>query len=285
MVLILVCVVGALVAPQGCDAETKYHCAEVRSDTSRPGGRLLVLDGLRHSYVDVDDPTFLEFSYVKALAGVVDGSFEPGEPLDAYHVGGGGITFPRYLADTRPGTRSVVSEIDPGVVDVDTERLGLRDRVRPCGSGSRTAASAYDDSRAASRDLVVGDAFGGVSVPWHLTTIEYVEELRRVLRDDGVYAVNIIDFAPARLRPGRARHPAPRLRPRRARGGPVHPLRQRRRQPGRDRLGLTDRQGRRRARLRKAATWRGTSSTATGSPTGSTGRRCSPTTTRPSTSC
>ena len=125
VVLILVCVLGALVAPQGCDAETKYHCAEVRSDSSRPGGRLLVLDGLRHSYVDVDDPTFLEFSYVKALAGVVDGSFEPGEPLDAYHVGGGGITFPRYLAETRPGTRSVVSEIDPGVVDVDTERLGL----------------------------------------------------------------------------------------------------------------------------------------------------------------
>ncbi len=47
-----------------------------------------------------------------------------------------------------------------------------------------------------SRDLVVGDAFGGVSVPWHLTTIEYVEELRRVLRPEGVYAVNIIDFHP-----------------------------------------------------------------------------------------
>ena len=62
---------------------------------------------------------------MKALAGVVDASFEPGESLDAYHVGGGGITFPRYLAETRPGTRSLVSEIDPGVVDLDTERLGL----------------------------------------------------------------------------------------------------------------------------------------------------------------
>ena len=210
-----------------------------------------MLDGLRHSYVDVDDPTFLEFSYVKALAGVVDGSFERGEPLDAYHVGGGGITFPRYLADTRPGTRSVVSEIDPGVVDVDTERLGLetgpalRVRVEDGRLGVRRLPSS-------SRDLVVGDAFGGVSVPWHLTTIEYVEELRRVLRDDGVYAVNIIDYAPARLRPRRARHPARGLRPRRARGGPVHPLRQRWRQPGRDRVGLTDRQGGRRARLRRA---------------------------------
>jgi len=195
VVLILVCVVGALVAPQGCDAETKYHCAEVQSDVIRPGGRLLVLDGLRHSYVDLEDPTFLEFAYVKALAGVVDGSFELGEPLDAYHVGGGGMTFPRYLADTRPGTRSVVSEIDPGVVDVDTERLGLetgpalRVRVEDGRLGVRRLPSS-------SRDLIVGDAFGGVSVPWHLTTIEYVEELKRVLSDDGVYAVNIIDYAP-----------------------------------------------------------------------------------------
>ncbi len=85
--LILLGAVGAVVAPGGCDAETKYHCAEVVSDSARPGGRLLVLDGLHHSYVDVDDPTFLEFSYVKALAGVVDGSFEPRESLDAYHVG------------------------------------------------------------------------------------------------------------------------------------------------------------------------------------------------------
>ena len=195
LVLILVGALASFVAPGGCDAETKYHCAEVSSDPSRPGGRLLILDGLRHSYVDVDDPTFLEFSYVKALAGIVEGSFEQGEALDAYHVGGGGVTFPRYLAETRPGTRSVVSEIDPGVVDVDTERLGLetgpalRVRIEDGRLGVRRVADS-------SRDLVVGDAFGGVSVPWHLTTVEYAEELRRVLRPEGVYAVNIIDFHP-----------------------------------------------------------------------------------------
>jgi spermidine synthase len=195
VVLILLGAVGAVVAPAGCDAETKYHCAEVLGDQTRPGGRLLVLDGLRHSYVDLDDPTFLEFSYVKALAGVVDASFEPREALDAYHVGGGGVTFPRYLAETRPGTRSLVSEIDPGVVKVDTERLGLRTgpalrvRIEDGRLGVRRVPGS-------SRDLIVGDAFGGVSVPWHLTTVEYVEEVRRVLRPDGVYAVNIIDFYP-----------------------------------------------------------------------------------------
>jgi spermidine synthase len=195
LAVLLLGTVGALVAPGGCDAETKYHCAEVRSDPHRASGRLLVLDGLSHSYVDLGDPTFLEFSYVKALAGIVDGSFEPDKPLDAYHVGGGGLTFPRYLAESRPGTHSVVSEIDPGVVEVDSERLGLETgpalqvRVEDARTGLRGL-------RNASRDLVVGDAFGGVSVPWHLTTIEAVEEVRRVLRPDGVYAANIIDFDP-----------------------------------------------------------------------------------------
>ena len=195
LALILVGVLASFLAPGGCDAETKYHCAEVRSYSATPGGRLLVLDGLMHSYVDLENPTVLAFPYVKALAGVVDATFEPGESLDAYHVGGGGVTFPRYLAETRPGTRSLVSEIDPGVVDLDTERLGLETgpalRVRI--EDGRLGVRRVPDS---SRDLVVGDAFGGVSVPWHLTTTEYIEELRRVLRPEGVYAVNIIDYQP-----------------------------------------------------------------------------------------
>ncbi|CAO0833186.1 hypothetical protein SMICM17S_04444 [Streptomyces microflavus] len=44
-----------------------------------------------------------------------------------------------------------------------------------------------------SRDLVVGDAFGGVSVPWHLTTTEALRDVHRALKDDGLYAANLID--------------------------------------------------------------------------------------------
>src|SRR5690349_12413979 len=98
LVLVVLGGVGAVLAPGDCDAETKYHCVEVSADPVRDGGRLLVLDGLRHSFVDVDDPTHLEFSYVKALAGVVDATFMGTQPLAAYHIGGGGLTFPRYLA-------------------------------------------------------------------------------------------------------------------------------------------------------------------------------------------
>ena len=49
-------------------------------------------------------------------------------PADVVHLGGGGFTMPRYLAATRPGTRSTVLEIDPGVVALGREHLGVRDR-------------------------------------------------------------------------------------------------------------------------------------------------------------
>ena len=187
--------VGAATGPGGCDVETVYHCAVVRADADRASGRLLVLDNLGHSYVDLDDPTRLEFEYIAAIAAVTDTAFAPGTPLDAYHLGAGGLTIPRYLREVRPGTTSLVSEVDPGVLTINRERLGLEtgpDLEVRIEDGRLGAERLPDDSF----DLVVGDAFGGVSVPWHLTTVEAVSEVARVLRPTGVYAANLIDHGP-----------------------------------------------------------------------------------------
>ena len=130
---------------------------------------------------------------MRAFASAVDASFPTEETLEAYHLGGGGLTFPRYLAATRPGTHNVVSEIDGGVVRIDRDQLGsaseagLEVRVED----GRLGLARLDDD---SRDLIVGDAFGGVSVPWHLTTVEALTDIRRVLKDDGVYIANLIDY-------------------------------------------------------------------------------------------
>ncbi|MER6672707.1 fused MFS/spermidine synthase [Streptomyces sp. NPDC000983] len=193
--LALVTVAGGLavtVAPGACDTETRYHCARVVADPDRPGGRTLLLDGLRHSYVDLDDPTYLKFPYVRAIASAVDATFAEGEPLAAYHLGGGGLTFPRYLHATRPGTESLVSEIDGGIVRINRDRLGLRtgDGIDVRTEDGRLGLRRLDTD---SRDLVVGDAFGGISVPWHLTTVEAMADVRRVLDEDGLYVVNLID--------------------------------------------------------------------------------------------
>jgi spermidine synthase len=187
--------VAADAAPGGCDAETVYHCASVLSDPDRDAGRTLVLDGVRHSYVDLDDPTYLHFEYVQAIASVVDTAFPEGAALQAYHLGGGGLTLPRYLDRVRPGTNSVVSEIDGGVVSIDRERLGLEtgNGIEVRVEDGRLGLQRLDDH---SRDLVVGDAFGGISVPWHLTTREAMTEVRRVLTAEGMYVANLIDHGP-----------------------------------------------------------------------------------------
>jgi spermidine synthase len=132
---------------------------------------------------------------VRAIAAATDTAFPAGRELAAYHLGGGGLTLPRFLSVVRPGTASVVSEIDPGVVELDEQRLGLTTgpdlevRVEDARLGLRRLD-------ADSRDLVVGDAFGGVSVPWHLTTREAVADIARVVRPRGIYAANLIDHGP-----------------------------------------------------------------------------------------
>ena len=187
---------GAIVvAPGGCDVETTYHCALVVTDPDRASGRVLMLDGAPHSYVDLDDPTHLQFDYAKVVVSAIDTAYPEGLPLRVYHIGGGGLTLPRYLEQVRPGTSSLVSEIDPGVVKIDTEQLelktgnGIEVRVEDARLGIGRLA---DDGR----DLVLGDAFGGVSVPWHLTTREMVSEIARVLTEEGVYVINLLDYGP-----------------------------------------------------------------------------------------
>jgi spermidine synthase len=183
----------AALAPTPCDRETAYHCARVEADGAT--GRVLLLDTLRHSYVDLADPTHLEFEYVRAIASVTDTLAPAGEPLSALHLGGGGLTLPRYLAEVRPGTTSRVLEVDPGVVELDADELGLRTSAQ-LQVRVGDARVGLQDEPAGERDLVVGDAFGGLSVPWQLTTVEALRLVDDALADDGVYAVNLIDHPP-----------------------------------------------------------------------------------------
>jgi hypothetical protein len=151
-----------------CQVESAYYCMRVEHDPFRADGRILWLDNVRHSYVDLADPEHLEFDYTRSFADAVNTAFPATRPLDALHIGGGGFTFPRYLAATRPGSRSTVLEIDPAVLDLGRDELGLHtSRALQVRIGD--ARLGIRDEPDDSRDLVVGDAFGSLSVPWHLT--------------------------------------------------------------------------------------------------------------------
>lgn len=181
-----------------CDAESTYHCARIDTDPARPDGRTLVLDDVRHSYVDLGDPRHLEFPYTQWIAEAIDGVAPGGGPVDVVFIGGGGFTLPRWVVATRPGSRVHVLEVDGELVELVRDRLGLRtseDLRVSVGDGRVTLLDEADDSA----DVVVGDAFGSLAVPWHLATREWSEEVLRVLRPGGLYALNVIDAPPLDL--------------------------------------------------------------------------------------
>jgi SAM-dependent methyltransferase len=181
-----------------CDVETDYHCASIVLDGSRPSTRALLLDDVRHSFVDLDDPAHLEYAYTKWIADGMNSVKRGDGPLDVVFVGGGGFTLPRWLTATRPGSEAHVLEVDGDLVEVARERLGLRtsDDLRVTVGDARISMLDRADD---SADVIVGDAFGKLAVPWHLATLEWADEIRRVLKPDGLYVLNLIDLPPLEL--------------------------------------------------------------------------------------
>ena len=201
--MVVVAIAGLLSfgAQSPCDYETDYACARVIADEDRPGGRSLIVDQVRQAHVDLDDPSHLEIRYAQLLGAVIDS--EPDGSLDVLHVGGGGFSMPRYVSAERPGSNNVVLEIDEGLLEIAEKELGLSD-AKNLDVRFGDARQALPDLPSDGFDIIVGDAFGGDVVPWHLTTAEAVEEYDRLLRPGGVYVMNLIDggesgFARAQL--------------------------------------------------------------------------------------
>lgn len=185
-----------LSGPSPCDTESAYYCIAVTADPGNPDGRSLILDRLHHAHVELDEPTALRFAYVRRFSDAAGPYLDALErPVDVLHVGGGGFTFPRYLEASRPVAQQTVLELDPRVLEVARTQLGFEpddDIDVVVGDARRSIERLPADSV----DLVVGDAFGGLAVPWHLTTAEFLDQVQRVLRPDGMYVMNLIDYPP-----------------------------------------------------------------------------------------
>ncbi|MFF3486672.1 spermidine synthase [Streptomyces sp. NPDC002701] len=172
-----------------------HGTAKLMPDVDRDRAWLLTVDGAPQSYVDLDEPTHLEFEYARRLGHVLDSVAVPGRPLDALHLGGGALTMPRYLAATRPGCRQDVVEADSGLLDLVVEHLPV-----PADAGialhGADARAWLETAPDASADVLIADVFGGSRVPAHLTSAAYARQAARVLRRDGVYLANLADAAP-----------------------------------------------------------------------------------------
>ena len=161
----------------------------------RPGAYVVLVGGREQSFVDLQDPTRLDFDYVRRMGDAVDAHGSAGRPLSVVHVGGAGMGLARYVAATRPRSSQVVLEPDADLTDLVRERLPL-----PRRSGIRVRPVTGLDGVAALRarhfDVAVLDAFAAGRVPDDLVTPSWFAAVAAALAPDGLFLANLTDAAP-----------------------------------------------------------------------------------------
>jgi spermidine synthase len=167
--------------------------ASLEPDRRRERGWTLLLDGVPQSYVDLGDPTYLAFEYVRRLATVLRLAAPAAVPLTILHLGAGALTLPRWVAATRPGSVQTVVERD-GLL------LALVSRALPWPADVEVVV---DDAREfvehgpwQGYDVVVVDVFEGAAMPASVAGVGFATAAARLLRPDGVLAMNLTDVPP-----------------------------------------------------------------------------------------
>ena len=183
--------------PDRVAARVDLGMAELVPDPRRPTGWTLLIDEVPQSYVDLADPMYLEFEYVRRMAAVVDAAAPARVPLRVLHLGGGALTLPRYVAATRPGSVQRVLEPDRALVTLVRRELPLPTRVRlritPTDARSGVTALAATGRRF---DLVLGDVYRAARMPGSVASLEFARLVSSVLAPAGRYVVNVADLPP-----------------------------------------------------------------------------------------
>ena len=162
-------------------------------------GAFVVRTGItEQSWVDLSDPRRLEFEYVRRIAEALQATVlarPAAERIRAVHVGGGGLSLPRYVAAVRPQSAQIVLEPDSDLVAAVRAHLPLppRSGIKIRELDGRTGIGQMPDGYA---DAVIVDAFAGAVVPAELATVEFFADLDRVLRPGGLVAMNLGDRSP-----------------------------------------------------------------------------------------
>ncbi|WP_221583710.1 spermidine synthase [Microbacterium sp. G2-8] len=166
--------------------------AEIRPSEFGSGSEVII-DGTPQSHVDLADPAYLAFEYVARMGAVIDQL--PDGPVTAVHLGAGGLTLPRYIAHTRPGSRQQVVELEQPLVDLVREHLPLpRDaQIRVRFGDARAGLARLPASLRGTVDLLVSDVYSGAQTPAHLTTTSFYREAAALLSPRGILLVNVAD--------------------------------------------------------------------------------------------
>ena len=167
-------------------------------EPGRPRAATLLVNGVPSSFVDLDDPGLLDFEYMQQAGAVVEVVAARRPDLTVLHLGAGGCALARALAHRHPGARQLAVELDGELARLAREWFDLprAPRLRLRTGEARAELTRLPDD---TYDVVARDVFAGDRTPDHLTTLEFTREVRRVLRDGGVYVANCADRPPLTL--------------------------------------------------------------------------------------
>lgn len=175
------------------ELDSEHVSAKLLPGRGTNGGFTLVIEGVTQSHVNPRDPRDLQLEYARIVASMIDGCREPGRPIRALHLGAGGLTIPRYVGATRPGSVQHVVELHRELLEFVLGALPLDDGV--------DLTIEYDDGRAAVEratrtgdgyDIAVVDVFSGSVSPRHMSTAEFFRALGKLLAPGGVIVVNTL---------------------------------------------------------------------------------------------
>ncbi|MFT4958636.1 MAG: spermidine synthase, partial [Halobacteriales archaeon] len=187
-VLLVGAVVGGGTGPryQGdvvYETQTSYQSLAV---VDHEGVRTLNLGGERHSAMALDAPNDHVFTYTRYFHLPLLMQDDVDRVL---FIGGGGFTGPKAFRDRYNVTIDVV-EIDPKVVQVAEEYFAVEE--------SPDMQIHVEDGRQYLRetnqtyDVIVLDAYRPSKVPFHLTTVEFMNLAASRLDEDGALVANVI---------------------------------------------------------------------------------------------
>ncbi len=180
--------------------QTSYGYVAVRQISKRPDTREFIEDRLIRSEAVLSDATDLQCFYAKIFAGLTRGLIADKREPSMMVIGGGGYAFPRYLKTLWPGAVVEVIEPDPGRTAA-AEAMGLvhNNSFKSIHTDARDYVDGLlrqEDTGGGARryDSIYEDAFNDCAAAFPLVTKEFNDKVSRLLADDGVYMMNLIDM-------------------------------------------------------------------------------------------
>ena len=176
--------------------ESDYYTLQVRkllTKDQKTWADALVLDHLVHSINDMNNPFYLDYEYIRIYEEFMRWRMHRAGSLKTLFIGGGGYTLPRCLEIMYPTAEIDVVEIDPEITRIVHEYMGVpkNTRIRSFNEDGRWFVMNCKEKE--KYDFIVGDAFNDLSIPYHLTTKEFAEQMATLLKPDGILMANVID--------------------------------------------------------------------------------------------